>query len=95
MVDMSLIAQYIFDNNANDSVGNYQGTPSNVAYQDKPAGFCFPGLNNNANSTVSVLDGATYQLACTYSGFGGFNNVRITVSLSYHFYPLYHIKMTR
>ncbi len=38
---MSLVAQYLFNGNCNDEMGNYNGTPSNITYQQAPSGYRF------------------------------------------------------
>ncbi|MDO5561892.1 MAG: LamG domain-containing protein, partial [bacterium] len=53
---MSLIAQYLFNDNANDETGNYNGTPSNLTYESKPINYRFDGKAVSFNGNNSKID---------------------------------------
>ena len=52
---MSLIAQYLFKDNANDETGNYNGTATNVTYENSPDGYSF-------NSKVGIFNGSSSKI---------------------------------
>lgn len=60
---MALIAQYLFNDNANDSSGNGKnGTASNVTYESSPPNISFLGkvsLYNGSNSKIELPTLAT------------------------------------
>ena len=53
---MALLAQYIFNDNANDEQGSYNGTASNLTYETKPSGYQFSGKVAIFNGSSSKID---------------------------------------
>lgn len=52
--DGSCLALWKFDGNANDTSGNYNGSPSNLSYTSTDVKFGQAGIFNGTNTTVSI-----------------------------------------
>ncbi|WP_373002167.1 LamG-like jellyroll fold domain-containing protein [Sulfurimonas sp.] len=67
--DGSLVSKYEFNENANDTVGNNDGTPINLTYDLGELGYCgvFNGSSSGVNISKAVLSTQSFSLFFTFT----------------------------